>query len=119
MYIPYAIRSHGVTHSTHTHTVTEPFIYNPLPLCCHVKLGRLRSRRHVAVLLVGLGFWCFVMLSFLLYVFAVMFLQAMADVIAYDSHTLDPETVRTIEKTFGSMLLTMLSLYKSVGWRDK
>eukprot|EP00928_Gymnodinium_smaydae_P020336 TRINITY_DN17862_c1_g1_i1.p1 TRINITY_DN17862_c1_g1~~TRINITY_DN17862_c1_g1_i1.p1 ORF type:complete len:914 (-),score=216.55 TRINITY_DN17862_c1_g1_i1:106-2787(-) len=57
-------------------------------------------------------FWCFVMLAFVLYVFALIFLQGLAAHLA--TSTVTPEDKALALKWFGSVDVSMCTLYKAV-----
>jgi hypothetical protein len=59
-------------------------------------------------------FWSFIMLLFVLYVSALVFLQAMTDTLSGTGVDSDHEWKFEVEEKFGTMLATMLSLYMSV-----
>jgi len=63
-------------------------------------------------------FWCFVMLAFLLYIFALIIIQGMAGVLLLKADELNDEEVKQIHDVFGSVPQTMLSLYQAVTGGD-
>jgi hypothetical protein len=63
-------------------------------------------------------FWCFVMLVFLLYIFALIVVQGMSGLLLVSGASLDFHELTDIEESFGSVSQTMLTLYMSVTGGD-
>jgi hypothetical protein len=58
--------------------------------------------------------WSLIMLLFMFYIFALLFLQGFADHIVLEGDNVDPEFRRSCELHFGSMTKSMVSLYMAV-----
>lgn len=99
-----------------------------LRLCKMVKVMRafraMRFFKDLAVMLESFRnsfvalFWTFVMLGFILYVFALIFLQGMIDYLKSSGNKDDPTELELVHGQFGSMTTSMLSLYKAVTGGD-
>jgi hypothetical protein len=74
----------------------------------------LNSFRHTMTAL----FWSFVMLVFMLYIFAVLFLQGMTHYLAEEGKHLDANQQRQIAQHFGSMADALFSLYSAATGGD-
>jgi len=63
-------------------------------------------------------FWCFVMLAFKMYVFALIFLTGMLNHLQENGKDINDETMESIISQFGSLPRAMLTLYMSVTGGD-
>jgi hypothetical protein len=63
-------------------------------------------------------FWSLVMIGFVLFVFALIFLQGLADTINAEHEDMSEEDKEGVLKKFGSMRLSVLSLYQAVTGGD-